>query len=470
MRRALGLTVLMLWTAAPSGAQAPTAGLLTGPFSGSVPSGPASSAALPVSLADALERALAHNLGVIALEEQVASARGTRLRRLRELLPRIEARTDDSVQTRNLAAFGFNASAFPGFPIPAVVGPFNIFDVRVYASQAVIDRHAVHDLRSQAFNVTAAEADVANARDVVTLVVTSLYFQAVASESRIETSRSHVATAEALLALAISQRNAGVTAGIDVVRAQVQVQTQKQRLIAAETELKKQTLQLARVIGLPVAQSIELTDRTSALPEASLRLDEAVTHAVAARADYRAAVERVRVEEASLEAVRAQALPTVDVSVDYGAIGSSPADARRTYALAGSVRWPLFDTGRKGREVETAARLRQRRADAADAAQRIEADVRAAFLDVEASEQQLALARERVALARQELSLAQTRFSAGVSSNLEVIQAQNEISVATDAEIAGLYARNLARASLARAIGSPASEPNATAGGPIRRP
>lgn len=458
MKRALGIAVLVLGCASLAGAQVSAAVGPTGPFSGSVPTSTASTTALPLSLSDALERAWTHNLGVITLEEQVASARGTRLRSLRELLPRVEARTDDSYQTRNLAAFGFNASAFPGFPIPAVVGPFNIFDARVYASQTLVDRHAVHDLRSSAFTIGAAQADVANARDIVTLVVTSLYLQAVASESRIETARDQVATAEALQTLAINQRNAGVTPGIDVVRAQVQVQAQKQRLIAAQAELAKQKLQLVRVIGLPVSQPIELANRDAAPSPVTTTVDEAVKQATSERADYRAAVERVHAAEAALKAVQAEALPTIHVNADYGAIGSSPSNARRTYAVAGAVRLPLFDTGRRGRETETAARLRQRQAEAADALQRIEAEVRTAFLDVEASDQQLIVARERVALARQELSLAQTRFSAGVTSNLEVIQAQNEVTVATESEIAGLHAVALARAALARAIGSPTSD------------
>jgi len=99
--------------------------------------------------------------------------------------------------------------------------------------------------------------------------------------------------------------------------------------------------------------------------------------------------------------------------------------------------------------------LRQRQAEAADLAQRIEADVRTALLDVQAAEQQLAVAKERVTLADQELSLARTRFTAGVTNNLEVIQAQNEVATAADAEVAATYAVNTARAALARAIGTP---------------
>lgn len=145
-----------------------------------------------------------------------------------------------------------------------------------------------------------------------------------------------------------------------------------------------------------------------------------------------------------------------------GAIGSSPADARRTYSISGLVEVPIFDAGRRqGRLADTAATLRVRQAEAADFAERIASEVRTSFLDVESTEQQLAVAREQVDLARQELTQAQTRFAAGVASNLEVIQAQNQVAMANEDEIAGEYAFNAAKAALARVIG--AANPSPTA-------
>lgn len=425
------------------------------PFTGSAATGTVSAEPLSLTLRDALARGLEHNLGLIMLEEQVESARGARIRSLRDLMPRVDARASDTRQTTNLAAFGFDASLFPG--IPSIVGPYNIFDARVYGSQPILDLSAVNDVRSSTFALSAAKLDSQNARDVVTFVVTDLYLRAVSAASRIDAIRSQVTTAEALMTLATSQRNAGATTGIDVLRAQVQVQAQRQRLVAAENEYAKQTLQLARAIGVPVAQQIDPADRGEAVPLVAASLEDAVRRAADGRADYRASLERVHAAEATLRAASTEGLPTVQVNADVGAIGSNPGDARRTYAISGSVRLSVFDRDHKGRQVESAARLRQRRAEAADFAQKIEAEVRTAFLDVRASEQQLALATEQVSLAEQELSLARTRFSAGVTSNLEVIQAQTELAGAHDRAIAGAYAFNAAKAALARAVGAPSA-------------
>jgi outer membrane protein TolC len=165
----------------------------------------------------------------------------------------------------------------------------------------------------------------------------------------------------------------------------------------------------------------------------------------------------VHAAESALRSARADGWPSVQVSGDYGAIGSTVSDARRTYSMSANVRLPLFDNDRRGRVVEETAALREREAAAADLAQRIEAEVRSALLDVQAAQQQVAVARDRVTLANQELSLAQTRFSVGVTSNLEVIQAQNEVSAATENQVNAVYAFNVANAALRRAIGAQTS-------------
>jgi outer membrane protein TolC len=445
--------VCAAWAAIGLSLAGPTAAQTTNtPFAGSVVNTAVSATPLPLALDDAVARGLRYNLGLLTAENQVASARGARVRALKDLLPRVEARAGETRETTNLAAFGFDPSLFPG--LPSIVGPFSIFDARVAGSQTVFDLSAVNEVRSKKATLAAAELDVRNSRDLVTYVVTMLYFQAVAGERRIETARGQVTTAEALFALATSQRNAGVAPGIDVVRAQVQLQAQRQRLLVAENDAAKARLQLVRAIGVPTAQTIALTEQGEPMPAPATTLNEALTRAEASRADYQAARERVAAAEAALRAARTSALPSLRVNADVGAIGASAGDARRTYAMSANVRVPLFDPDRRGREAEDVAAVRQRQAELDDLAQKIEAEVRTAWLDVQSTEQQAAVAKERVALADQELRLARIRFSAGVSSNLEVIQAQTEVSVAADNAIASAYAVNVARAALKRAVGT----------------
>jgi outer membrane protein TolC len=422
------------------------------PFLGSVPSGAVSLQPVALTLSTAIDRALEHNLGVLTLEQQVETARGSRWRSLSGMLPNVAAHAAQSSQTTNLAAFGFDPTLFPG--IPAIIGPFSVFDARVSVSQPLLDLSAVADVNRSAHALEAAKFDSRNARDLVVLVVTDLYLQAATAVNRIAAVRAQVTTAEGLLKLATDLRNAGAAPGIDVIRAQVQVRAQQQRLIRVENDFAKDKLQLARAIGIPSAQPIELRDTNAEIPRPDLSLDQALQRAAAARTDYQASRARVRAAEADARAAKADALPTLRVDADYGALGSSPADARGTYAFSGSVQLPVFDAGRRrSRIIETASALRQRQAEASDIEERIATEVRSAFLDVEAAGQQLAVARDRIALVNQELALAQTRFSAGVTSNLEVIQAQDEVAIATENELLSAYAFNVSKVALARAIG-----------------
>ena len=418
-----------------------------------MPNSSAETPSLRLTLADTVDRAITVNLGVLSRDAQLASARGARLRALRDLLPRVDARLAGTRQTTNLAAFGFDATRFPG--LSSVVGPFDIVDARLHATQSVLDLAARADLRSRTASVDAARLDAMNERDAVTYVVTTLYWQAVSGQRRIETARAQLTTAEALFHRAEQLREAGVVAGIDVVRAQVAVSARRQRLVAAESEAAKQLMQVARAVGLPVTQRLTLRDATER-PLTPLASDDTlVADALASRSDLKAAQQRVASTEAALTRVRNEALPAVGLSVDYGTIGATLPSARPTYALAGQVRVPLFDVDRVGRRMEQAAALDQRRAEERDARARVEAEVRTVLLDVRTSEQQWAVSRERQRLAEQEVALAQVRFEAGVTGNLELLQAQSEVEAAIDDVIASEYAQQVARAALARAVGHP---------------
>lgn len=420
-------------------------------LAGSVAEGEARADVLPLSLSEAVARGLRSNLGVLASAQQVELARGAEQRTRRELLPQVYGRIAESRQTSNLAAFGFNPSLFPG--MSALVGPFSIFDARIYASQQIVNLSARSDARRAALVVDAAELDREDTREWVVFTVTRLYLQAAASGERVATTRTQVVTAEALSKMAGDMREAGTVPGIDVVRAGVQLQEQKQRLIVAQTDHRRLLLQLQRAIGVPVAQAVSLTDRVLELAAPPMDIAAAVALASGQRADYRAATTRLRAAEAALTAARRESLPSLAVTADVGTIGSSASSALRTYAMAGAVRVPVFDAGRRGRVAESMAALRLRQAEAADFVQRLEADVQTSFLDLQAAEQQVSVVGERVALASQELALARTRFSAGVTSNLEVIQAQVAVATATDQQIASTLALNLARAQLMKVLG-----------------
>src|SRR6185503_18083491 len=179
-----------------------------------------------------------------------------------------------------------------------------------------------------------------------------------AMSARADAARAQQQTAETLYTQAVDLKKSGVIAGIDVLRSEVQLNTQVQRTTIAANEYEKIKLQLARVIGLPLGQKFELDPAVPTLPEPDLTLEAAVTRAYAGRADYLAALERVRAAESARQSVIGDALPSVRVNADYGDIGLSPSDARATFSVSGAVTIPIFQGGRiKGRLLEADANL-----------------------------------------------------------------------------------------------------------------
>jgi outer membrane protein TolC len=430
---------------------APAVSQTLSPFQRSVAAGPPTAEPLALTLAAAVQQALEHNLGLLLAEQSVTRAGGARWRALSELLPDVSARFAATRQRVNLEAFGFPLPE----GIPAVVGPFNVYDARVHLAQSVFDKQALNDLRAEAHNLQAARFDVKNARDLVILVSANAYSQAIATQARAEAVRAQVDTAQALFQQASDMKQSGLVAGIEVLRAEVQLQTVRQRRTAADTDFEKAKLQLARIIGLPAGQVFTLANRIQPTPFPDITMEQALDRAYKSRGDYRAALERVHAAEANRRAVAGELLPSVRVTADYGEIGLSAAETHASYNITGGISIPIFQGGRtRGRLLEADADLRRRTAEAEDLKAGVYYDVRTAFLDLQAGREQLDVATRTRELSALQLTQARDRFAAGVAGNIEVVQAQEAVALASDQYISALFVSNLATGNLIRALGA----------------
>ncbi len=423
---------------------------LQSPLMGGVPAGDVSPATLPLSLHEAIRRGLDRNLAAMMGRERVRSADGARWMATSGLLPTLQATFVQARNQINLEAYGFPVA--PGES--PIIGPFNVSDRRISLEQTVFDYSAIQDARAGAATKSAAEFAYKDVREQVVVTIASLYFQTVATASRVESVRAQRRTAEALFNRARAMKDAGTIAGIELIRAQVQVENQTQRVIFFENEFSKQKLMLARAIGLPLGQAFELTDQVPFKAIDTMPLEAALAQAYANRADYRAALELLKASEARKRGAWGTLAPSVHLSADYGDIGNSWSSALGTYAVMGSVRVPIFQSGReRGRILMADAAYQQDKAQMADLKARIEYEVRAAHLDVEAAAERVRVARSAADLANQQLAQAQDRFAAGVASHVEVVQAQEAVATESENLIASLFAHNLAKAALARATG-----------------
>lgn len=428
---------------------------IQGPYQGSVRSG-AKSLTGKLSLRDAISRGLEQNLGAVGLAQAVRQAHGQSRVARGYLLPNLSASLRENVQQTNLRALGvrFNAP-FPGFTLPTIVGPFNYFDLRSTLTQKIFDLTALNNYRSTRELLRANVAAMGDARDLVAYAVTGAYLQATAAEGRLVAARAQVETARALLKQTQDRKSVGLAAQVDVNRSMVESQTAEQRLTTLENDFAKQKINLARLIGLPPSDAYSLSGELPSSPPVDLDFEHALAQAVGNRFDLKAAEAQLRAAERTKTAATAERLPSLDVSADYGAIGTNPAQSHGTFTFVGTLRVPIWNGGKTEGSIEQAdAALEQRRAELDDTRGRIEADVRQALLDLETTRKQMDVAANNKRVARETLDLTRQRFEAGVTDAVEVVQTQESVATADFDYITSVFSYNLAKATLARAIGN----------------
>jgi outer membrane protein TolC len=423
------------------------------PFTGSQSEGTASPEVLQLSLQDAMDRGLRNNLGLLLSGDQTIQARGEKWKQLSNLLPDLSARIQEDVQTTSLTALGFKGSLFP-FPLPRVIGPFNYFDARVSLSQSLFNFKDLENERAASQSLKSAQYTYKDARELVVLAVGNGYLMAIATAARIETTEAQVKNAQALYDKAVDQQTAGLSPAIDTLRSRVELQTRQQQLIAARNDFARQKLSLARVIGLPSGQEFVLTEKTPYQTMTPLPVEVYLQRAYASRSDYQAAQAQVRAAEFSRRGASAGHYPTLDLNANFGDIGTTPAQSNGTWQVNGGLNIPIFAGGKTHSDVlEADAQLKQARSQLSDVRSRIDYEVRASLLDLNSAADQVEVARSSVDLSEQALTQSEDRFSAGVADNLEVVQAQEAVAGAHESYIQSLYAHNLAKIELARAIG-----------------
>ena len=419
-------------------------------FRGSLIEGKSTGSTIDLTIDNAIQRGLRTNLGIILQSSNQKNANGERLEQLQALLPTINGSASIEVQQINLAAFGLR---FPG--INPILGPFQVVDFRASLTQNLVNVQSLELYIASKHNFQAAKLTAEDARDMVVLTVGNAYLLCIADASRIEAVNAELATARLTLDQAVASHEAGVSARIDVLRAQVDFQNEQQTLISAANQLAKDKLALARTIGLPLDQDFRLTDTAPFAALDQMDPQQAFDRALATRKDLAGSVELVKAARAGEAAAFADQLPVASFSGDYGDIGTTPGHSHGTFSATGEITAPILQIARTRGERDVAdAQFETARARLSDQIQQVNQDVRGSLLDIQAAAKLVETTRFNVDLAREELSEAQQRFRAGVSDNLPVSQAQSQTEQANTQYISALYQHNVAKLSLARALGA----------------
>ena len=408
---------------------------------------------LDQAVALAIKQNPTQQIGLITAAEAVQDTRISRA----ALLPQADLKVSDSVQRQNLQAlFGgkpiFNIPGAP--PLPGHIGPYQIFQAGPTFGTPIFDFSLWKRYKAARRNQDAAKAGSDSTREQVILLVVSQYIGGLRAQADVEASRSRVELAQALYDQAADLQKEGVGTGIDTLRANVELQNEKQRLIEAENTRDSELFGLSRLLNVDPRQKAELADSLSFFETPQPNVEQSIDAALSSRPEWKQIQAQEKAVKYDKQAAEDTRLPSFRADGNWAYLGTRPNNGIPTYTYMASMDMPLWTSGRIRAEVAR-ANLEMQRVDQqkTDLRNQIALDVKTSLLNLESARNEVQVANLGVQLAKEEVDQARDRFKAGVANNIEVISAQDSLSRANDNQIAALYRYNQSRAEYARATG-----------------
>lgn len=405
---------------------------------------------LRLTLAEAVRIALLENPEVQIANLDVAESRQDRSIARAALLPHADLGVADAATRRNLAAF--IGRSIPGFS--QHVGPFQTFQAGPAFSAPVFDLTLWRRLEASKRTVAGTQAQEQSVREQTTLLVVSQYLGSLRAAAEVQAADSRVKLAQTLYDQAVELQKQGISTALDTLRANVELQNEKQRLIAAETQLKTAKYGLARLLNLDPHRTVELTDEMSFFNTPQFDTAASIESAYAQRPEMKALLAQESTARLDQQAAGEQRLPKILLAGDWTYQGVSASRAIPAYQYQVTVDVPLFTGGRIHAEAAKAQiELKKINEEIEDTKNRIALEVKTAAAELDAAQTEVQVANLGVKLSSDEVDLARQRFQAGVANNIEVTTAQDALSRANDNQIDALYGYNQARADLLHAMG-----------------
>lgn len=406
---------------------------------------PQTPAKLRLSMRDAMQAAVGDNPTVRLFQERITQAEEQAFTQRGTLLPNLSARISGARRRFFLGSFGQTAT---------VSKPIDFYEGRVALTQNIFSLSLIQKWRAARTNVEVATLD-SEATKMDTMAVVGLaYLEALRAKKAVEARWADAKLNKALLRLSMERKVAGMATSLDVTRARVQFENEKQRLLVAGDDENRARLNLSRAIGLPFDVKLVLTDKLTLTDVATQTIRDAIQVANENRVELKAQKKRKRLAELTLSSVTMERLPSLTGSGDVGMIGNQPANALITNNLQILASIPIFDGGQwEGRVSESRSLVRQEDIRTRDIEYQVALEVRDALLTMGSTRRQVGVARKGLRLALQELHLARQRFAVGVATNIEVTDAQTSVAQARDNLIEALFRFNASRVDLARAQG-----------------
>jgi outer membrane protein len=400
---------------------------------------------LRLGLRDAMKAAVDENPTVQLFKERITQAEDQAFTQLGALLPNVSARASGARRRFFLGSFAGGAG---------VSSPRDFYEARVELTQSIFSLSLIQKWRAARTNIEVSSLDSeANKMDTMATVGLA-YLETLRARAAVKARMADVTLNNELLRLAVERKYAGMATSLDVTRAKVQLENEKQRLLVARNEFDRAKLNLIRGMGLSFDIALVLTDELELRQMPDQTVKEALQIATENRVELKAQKKRERLAELSLSSTTLERVPSLTGSGDVGVIGNQIPDALTTDNVQLLLSIPIFDGGqREGRISESRSLVRQETIRSKDIRYQVALEVRDALITLESTKQQVNVAENGLRLALEELDLARQRFAVGVATNIEVTDAQNSVAQARDNLIESLFNFNASRVNLARAQG-----------------
>ena len=254
------------------------------------------------------------------------------------------------------------------------------------------------------------------------------------------------------------QFDAGVVAKLDVLTSNVSLANAKQASIAADNTRDVAEANLNNIMRIPMNTKINALDKDFPEPEFDITMDQAILLAQKYRWELVEADYQVRVANENLRKAKAGYMPTIAVSSGYNWSDSDfPGFANKGWSIGGSVSWPIWDGGATQAAIKKAeAGVKVAQEQLLQSRESVELEVRQDYLNILAAKEQIRATEAFVAEAEEAYKIAAVRYSSGVGTNLDVLDAELQLSTARTNYISALYNYNIGLATLENAMGIPA--------------
>lgn len=408
-----------------------------------------------LSLAEAVGRAVDLNEDVLIARAEEARTAGL-VREVRAAsLPDIRA---DINYNRNIQ----NAVLFleTGDGVQQVqLGQENDFSFILTLEQPIIDL-ALGPARSAArLSGEATAVQVESARVGVALQARLAYYQVLLDKELVVVQEKAIEQAGARLREVEAFYRVGTASDFDLLTAQVEVDNIKPLLIEVRNLLELDRNRLKRTIGMPLNRTIELVDRL-ARPTEIPPLEEAIEIALRNRPDVDSQELVIALQSENLAVQKASGYPTLDLIASFSRRGASSTlfpggkDFAQSASAGLSFSVPVFDgRARSGRVQQARAAVDREKFRLQQLVENARLQVQQAHQALVASREQIEASESNIARAERALEIAQTRFRNGLSTQVELNDAELAVTRARTNFAQALYNHNAARAQLTAAMG-----------------